>query len=299
MIVARSHNRLRSNESTLAYIFVLPSLLFLAAFMFYPILNVVVISLFQTNKVGNLLRFVGVTNYVELIKNSVFDVVLLRSALWTAAAVAVKTGFGLIIASLLNTQFPGRKIARTLFLIPWASSAPISAILWRWVFHPQFGLLNYTLKATGVWPNPPVWLGGSTSAFVAVIWVDIWLGIPFMALVFLAGMQSVSLDLYEVADVEGASALQKFVFITIPGIRSVLLVATLLSTLWTFNDFNTIYVMTRGGPSGSTHILITYLYERTFQWLNWSSGSVMAVITFIILSVVAWVYAIGYFRRGE
>ncbi len=292
-------HRLRTSESTLAYIFILPSLLFLAAFMFYPILNVIVISFFQTNKLGKLIRFVGIKNFRVLFEDAAFDVVLLRSLLWTVLAVAVKTGLGLLIAAFLNRPFPGRKVARTLFLIPWASSAPISAILWRWVFHPQFGLLNYTLKVTGIWANPPVWLGGSVSAFAAVIWVDIWLGIPFMALVFLAGMQAVPTELYEVGDVEGAGAIRKFAFITMPGIRSVLLVATLLSTLWTFNDFNTIYVMTRGGPSGATHILITYLYERSFQWLNWSAGSVMAVITFVILSVVAWAYATLYFRRGE
>lgn len=210
---------------------------------------------------------------------------------------AVKTGFGLVIALLLNVKFTGRKVARTLIIIPWASSVPVSSLLWSWVYHPEFGLLSYTLKTLGVWKNPPIWLGQPVSAFFSVIWVDIWIGIPFMTLVFLAGMQAISQDLYEAAVVDGANAFQKFVYITLPGLRDVLLIATLLSTLWTFNDFNTIYILTEGGPVNSTHILITYIYQRTFQWWKWNEGAVMAVITFIILSIIALIYARIYFRK--
>jgi multiple sugar transport system permease protein len=267
--------------------------------MFYPIVNVFVTSFFQTDRIGNLKGFIGLKNYIVLFKDAQFDVVLLRSVFWTVTAVLVKTILGIVIALLLNTSIPGRKIARTLFLMPWAASAPVSAILWIWVFNPEFGLLDHTLKVTGIWTHPPAWLGAPIPALGSVLWVDIWLGIPFMALVFLAAMQSVPLELYDVGDVEGANGIQKFLFITLPGIRPVLLIATLLSTLWTFNDFSTIYIMTKGGPSGRTHILVTYLYEQTFQWSNWSPGAAMSVLSFIILSVVAWIYATRYFKRGE
>jgi len=110
-------------------------------------------------------------------------------------------------------------------------------------------------------------------------------------------MQSISQDLYEAAIVDGGNSFQKFIYITLPGLRDVLLIATLLSTLWTFNDFNVIYIITKGDPANSTHILITYIYEWTFQWLKWNYGAVMAVITFIILSIIAWIYARVYFRK--
>lgn len=286
-----------STESRLAYLFLLPATIYLLAFMIYPIINVIIMSFFETNRMARMTQFSGASNYQELFQQEQFITVILRSVLWTGLAVAAKTIFGMVFALLLNVEYTGRKIARTLIILPWATSIPISAIIWRWVYHNEFGLLNYTLKALGIMESAPVWLGHPIYAFYSVIWVDIWIGIPFMTLVFLAGMQSVSKDLYEAAVVDGANAWQKYIHVTLPGIRDVLLIATLLSILWTFNDFNTIYIMTRGGPANSTHILITYIYERTFQWLKWSHGAVMAVITFIILSMVAWIYARIYFKK--
>lgn len=299
MTAAKRKGHFWSTDSKYAYLFLLPATVFLIAFMIYPILNVVIMSLYHTDRLGRFVHFDGFTNYRELFAQEDFWHVILRSVYWTGLAVFAKTLFGLIIALLLNVEYTGRKVARALIIIPWASSVPISALLWTWVYHPEFGLLNHTLKMLGIWKNPPVWLGKPLSAFFSVIWVDIWIGIPFMTLVFLAGMQAISKDLYEAADVDGVNAFQKFLYITLPGIRDVLLIATLLSVLWTFNDFNTIYILTRGGPAGSTQILITYIYENTFEWWQWNFGAVMAVITFAILSIIAWIYARFYFRKGE
>ena len=295
--IARRKGRFWSTESKLAYVFLIPATIYLLAFMIYPIINVFIMSMYETNKMAKLMKFTGLKNYSDIFHMKDFWEVMLRSIYWTGLAVAVKTLFGLVIALLLNVEYKGRKVARTLIIIPWASSVPISALLWTWVYHPEFGLLTYSLKATGIWKNPPVWLGDPHWAFFSVIWVDIWIGIPFMTLVFLAGLQSISKDLYEAATVDGANGWQRFLYITLPGLRDVLLIATLLSTLWTFNDFNTIYIMTEGGPANSTHILITYIYQRTFQWLRWNHGAVMAVVTFIILSIIAWIYARIYFKR--
>lgn len=256
-------------------------------------------SFYNTDRLGRFLTFSGLKNYKELFRQEVFWEVMLRSVYWTALAVAVKTGFGMVLALLLNVKYTGRKMARTLIIIPWASSVPVSALLWTWVYHHEFGLLNHTLTSLGIWKNPPVWLGQPVSAFFSVLWVDIWIGLPFMTLVFLAGMQAIPEDLYEAAAVDGVNPFQKFFYITLPGIRDVLLIATLLSTLWTFNDFNTIYIMTQGGPAGSTHILITYIYEHTFAWWKWNYGAVMAVITFVILSIFAAIYARIYHRREQ
>jgi len=286
-------------EAKLAYILIFPAVLLMIIFMVYPIFYVFVISLFKTDKLSRIKDFEGLSIYIKLLSSKDTWIIIGRSVLWTVTAVATKTLFGIIIALTLNVKFIGRKVARLLFIIPWASSIPISVMLWRWVLHNEFGLLNYTLKITGIMSNPPVWLGQIGTAFISCLWVDIWIGIPFMALVFLAAMQAVPQTLYEAAEIDGATRSQRFRFITLPGISAILLIATLLSSLWTFNDFNTIYILTNGGPAGSTNILITYVYQNSFEWLKWQKASALSVFTFLILSVVSIIYSRVYFKKEE
>ena len=290
--------RIWNQEARLAYLLMAPALLFLVVFMFFPILNVFQMSLFETNKIGRLVDFVWFENYIAQIRDADFREIVLRSAFWTLTGVAAKTILGMITALLLNVPYRGRKVVRMMFILPWASSVPISAMLWTWVLNHEFGLLNHTLRLVGV-ASPPIWLGRPISSFISTMWVDIWIGVPFMALVFLAGMQSISEDLYESGYMDGVNTWQKFTRITLPGIKHLVIIATLLSALWTFNDFNTIYIMTRGGPAGATDILITGVYKSAFEWLKWSQASVMAVVTFLILTIVAVLYARMYFKSEE
>jgi multiple sugar transport system permease protein len=288
-----------TTESKLAYMLLFPALAVLIVFMFYPILYVFLMAFFRTNKLGQIMNFYGFGNFAMLFKNKAFWQVTTRSVLWTIIGVSSKTIAGIIIALLLNVEFRGRKIYRTLVIIPWASSVPISAMLWQWTYQSEFGLLNYTLKATGLWDNPPMWLAYPKSAFFACMYVDIWIGIPFMAMVFLAGLQAIPQDIYESAKVDGASAWVTFWRITVPMLKRVLLVATLLSSLWTFNDFNVIYILTKGGPVNKTDILITFIYKYSFQFLKFGPAAAMAVITFAILLTVSLIYARFYFRSEE
>jgi len=286
-------------EAALAYALIAPAVLLMIIFMVYPIFYVFVISLFETDKLSRIKDFSGFGIYKELLSSKDIWTVIGRSLVWTVTAVTVKTLFGIVIALLLNVKYKGRKIARLLFIIPWASSIPISDMLWRWVLHNEFGLLNHTLKITGLMSNPPVWLGQAGTAFLACLWVDIWLGIPFMALVFLAAMQAVPKALYEAAEIDGATRFHRFRYVTLPGISGILLIATLLSSLWTFNDFNTIYILTQGGPAGSTNILITYVYQNSFEWLKWQKASALSVFTFLILSTVSIIYSRIYFKKED
>lgn len=291
--------RLWNPQARLAYLLLLPALVVLGVFMFYPIFHVFVMAFSKTNRISHVVGFAGLENFRELFENRQFWVITVRSLLWTALAVAAKTVLGMLIAVILNVRFAGRKAARLLFIVPWASAVPISAILWRWVYHPDYGLLNYTLSALRLTARPPIWLGDPVAAFAACIWVDIWIGIPFMALVFLAGMQAISEDLYESAYLDGVNWWQKFTYITLPGIRHIVLIATLLSCLWTFNDFNVIYILTRGGPAETTDILITSIYKTGFEYRLFSQASGMAVVTFLILSVLSVIYARVYFRQEQ
>ncbi len=297
--VLTARKRGLGGEAKLAYALLFPAVLLMVIFMVYPIIYVFILSLFKTDKLARIKDFAGFSIYASLLSSKDTWVVIGRSLIWTFTAVAAKTLFGVIIALVLNVKYMGRKIARLLFIIPWASSIPISVMLWRWVLHNEFGLLNHTLKITGLMQNPPVWLGQSSTAFLSCLWVDVWIGIPFMALVFLAAMQAVPQTLYEAAEIDGASKAAQFRYVTLPGIAAILLIATLLSSLWTFNDFNTIYILTNGGPAGSTNILITYVYQNSFEWLKWQKASALSVFTFIILSTVSVIYSRVYFRREE
>ncbi len=289
--------RLWNPEARLAYVLILPTVVFLAAFMFYPIIYVFVMSFFRTNKLSDLTKFVGLGNFIDRFQDPEFWWASLRSLIWTASGVSVKFLAGMTIAILLNVKYRGRKAARLAFIIPWASSVPISALLWQWVYHPEFGLLNHTLRITGIWPNPPGWLGAPFSAFVSSMWVDIWIGIPFFALVFLAGMQAIPTELYESAYMDGAGGVRSFFSITMAGLRELILISTLLSAIWTFNDFNVIYILTRTGPANSTNILITSVYVDAFTNLHFDWAAVQSVVTFVILTVVSVVYARFYFRQ--
>lgn len=284
-------------EARLAYIMMLPAVLFIAFFMLYPVIHIFMMATHHTSRIGHIQEFAGLANFIEVFQEERFWNTLRQTAIWTITGVVAKTIFGMVIALLLNVRFRGRKAARMLFILPWASAVPISAILWRWVLNHEFGLMNHTLRMLGVM-SPPVWLGRPLSAFISNMWVDIWIGIPFMALVFLAGMQSISADLYESASIDGAGAMRKFTSITLPGIRHIIIIATLLSALWTFNDFNVVWIMTKGGPAGTTDILITGLYKSAFEWLRFSRAGVLAVVTFFILMALAVSYARLYFK-GE
>lgn len=288
-----------TTESKLAYLLLFPAAAILLLFMFYPIFYVFLMAFCNTNKLGRITGFGGVSNFQVLFENKAFWDVTFRSILWTVLAVASKTIVGLIIALLLNVEFVGRRLYRTLVIIPWASSVPISAMLWQWTFNGEFGLLNHTLKATGLWHTPPFWLGDPRTAFFANLYVDIWCGIPFMAMVFLAGLQAIPEDIYESAMVDGASAWVRFWKITLPMLKRVLLIATLLSALWTFNDFNVIYILTKGGPVNKTDILITFIYKYSFEFLKFGPAAAMAVITFVILLIVSLIYAWYYFRSED
>jgi len=289
--------KLWNPEARLAYLLLLPAVVVLLTFMFYPIVYVFLMAFYKTNKLSQMVAFVGLQNFISEMAEPEFWEITGRSMLWTVLAVVTKTLFGMTIALILNVKYTGRKIARMLFIIPWASAVPISSMLWRWVYHPVYGLLNHTLKVTGLWATPPTWLGYPIPAFTACIWVDIWIGIPFMALVFLAGMQAISEDLYESASLDGVNWWQKFFFITLPGIRHIVLIATLLSCLWTFNDFNTIYILTMGGPAGATDILITRIYQNAFKWLRFDRAAVMAFVTFLILTGLSIIYSRVYFKE--
>lgn len=286
-------------QERLAYLLLLPALVFIAALIFYPVGSTIATAFFATDKLGRLYAFAGWANFRALGVDPAFWQIFRRTFLWTAIAVTVKTLAGMAFALLLNLPFRGRRAVRMLTVIPWALPFPISAMIWQWTYNSEFGLLNHFLSQTGLWPHPPAWLAQPTTAFAANLAVDIWIGLPFFALVFLAGLQAISPEFYEAAEIDGAGPLSRFTSVTLPFLRPVIVMASLLSVIWTFNDFSVPYIITKGGPINTTDILVTHLYKTAFQFLDFGPASAIAVITFATLLTFSLLYARLYFREVE
>ena len=278
-------------------LYLLPTLLFIAVFLAYPVFEVVrgafihnvPIRPWEPNE------FVGFGNFAELLSGSQFYNALRITVGWTTLAVAGKVIVGMIAALLLQREFVGRRIYLTLMMIPWVTPIVVAAVVWRWVLNSQYGQLNGLLELFGL---PVVaWLGQSGTAFVATAVVDMWVGIPFVAMVLMAGLQSIPDELYEAATVDGASMLQSFRLVTLPLLRPVLFVVLLLTSVWTFNSFEVIYPLTRGGPAGATTTLVIEAYRMAFGSFDFGQASALATMIFLILLLVSIVYWYRLARR--
>lgn len=289
--------RIRRKAFLLALV---PTGVFLVALVAYPLGTTILESFYAYSLVSQQVpQFVGLRNYVEVLTGESFAPTLLRTVVWTAGSVLLKTAVGLAFAVLLRDPFRGNALYRMLLLIPWATPQVIGAVVWKWVYDGQFGHLNYILVGLGLTDERISFLASPISAFVSVLLVDVWFGIPFMAFVFLAGLSGIPDTLYESARVDGASAMQRFRHITMPLLLPVFAVATSLSVIWTFNSFNIIETMTGGGPVGGTEILVTKAYHEAFGEFDIGVATTYATIIFLILLVFTVTYWAVLRRRGE
>jgi arabinogalactan oligomer/maltooligosaccharide transport system permease protein len=280
-----------------AYAMLVPVAVVMLVLVGYPLARGVFLSLTDATarNVGNRFippsyQFVGLGNYVDLLTGHEgnFYPVLARTVMWTAANVLFHYVIGLGLALMLHRELRGRTLYRILLLVPWAVPTYVAAFGWRYMFNGDYGLFNQVLGAAGLAPR--AWLNGPVSALVAVIMVNVWLGVPFMMVALLGGLQSINPDLYEAAKVDGASPLQRFRYITVPGLRSVSTTVILLGTIWTFNMFNVIYLITRGGPFNSTNILVTYAYIKFFDQREFAVSAAYGVLILSLLLVFASAY---------
>ena len=278
------------NRSPLPYL--LPTLLFIGVFLAYPIFDVIRQS-FEHNvpiRPWEAQGFVGFDNYVTLFKSAAFRRALLVTVSWTVLSVVGKLIIGFGTALLLQRQFPGRRLYLTLLMIPWVTPMVVAAVVWRWVLNSEYGQFNGLLDLLGL-PVVP-WLGQSGTAFLATATVDMWIGIPFATMVLMAGLQSIPDELYEAALIDGAGPWQRFRFITVPQLRPVLLVVLLLMSVWTFNSFEVIYPMTKGGPTGATTTLVIQAYQTAFGSFDFGMAAALSTVIFLILLAVSF----GYWR---
>jgi arabinogalactan oligomer/maltooligosaccharide transport system permease protein len=248
----------------------------------------------------NQAEFVGLDNYVSVLTGEVghFWLQFTNTLVWTLACVTFHYGIGLGLAVMLNRRLKGRSLYRVLLIVPWAVPAFISAFAWRFLFDQKFGLINGSLKAVGL--DPVAWFDHRwTSLFTAIV-TNIWLGVPFMMVAMLGGLQSIPSDLYEAAEMDGTTPWQRFRHVTLPGLRPVSSTVILLGTIWTFNMFPIIFFVTRGQPAGQTEILVTGAFRAAFEGIrNYSLAATYGVLILSMLIVFASVYKRILKSQGE
>lgn len=287
--------------------FVLPMILLMAVLIVYPVFEAVRLSFTNRTITGALVN-VGLANYRDLLRDKFFQDAVKVSFIYTSYSIIFKIVVGMISALLLHNLTRGRSILTGLVLLPWIIPTVVTALAWRSIYDPIFGGLNKFLMATHLGDllvalhlvdrMPASWLGSTSLALPSIILVNVWKGIPFFTINLLAGLKGIDKEQYEAAAVDGANAWQRFINVTLPGVRSVLLVTTLLSTIWTFNTFDIIYLLTGGGPGGTTRPFVIFAYEKAIQGLQFGAGAAVAILMMPILGVLIFFLA-RYMRRAD
>src|SRR5471030_3210525 len=254
-------DRLKVNRNWLGGWSMLPAAAFLILFVAYPLAYGVWLS-FTDTRIGRSGAFIGLENYDWLREDSVFWLSVFNTLLYTGVASTIKFAVGLYLAILLNRNLPFKAIIRAAVLIPFIVPTVLSAIAFWWLFDPQFSIISWSLKKMHIITTNIDFLGEVWNARWSVIFANVWRGVPFVAITLLAGLQTVSPSLYEAATIDGATSWQRFRFITYPLLTPIIAVVMTFSVLFTFTDFQLIWVMTRGGSVNATHLMETYSYQR-------------------------------------
>jgi len=245
------------------------------------------------------LRYIGFENYIKILNDPAFHTALLNSLKWVFVTVPSQLIIGLILALLLNRNFKGRGLIRSICMIPWVTSGVVIALMWSWIYNANFGVLNDILIKLGIIKSSIAFLANSSTALNSQIIVMIWQGIPFFTVMLLASMQSIPLDLYEAADVAGANALQKFRYITFPFIVPTIFITTLLRFIWVTNNVDIIYLMTQGGPGFSSLTLSVYAYMKAQKSMDFGYASALAVYGTLFMSVLMIIYVRRLTGKGK
>lgn len=269
-----------------------PAVLIMGAVAVYPIIRSFWISLteFDLLDFDGEHPFVGLDNYVAVLKDPAFWDSMKVTGIFVLVAVTLEVSLALSIALFLNKDFRGKSAMRILVLLPWAIPPVVTGVMWKWILNPSFGALNGLLYQLGLIDNYVIWLGEPMKALIIVALVDTWKETPFIMLMILAGLQSVPKGIYEAARMDGASAWRTVWAITVPMIRPTLFVVISLRTIWALKSFDLIYTITSGGPSGGTEVLGYYTYLEAFVSMRMDRGSAAAFIMAAIVMVVVLLY---------
>jgi multiple sugar transport system permease protein len=275
------------SESALAYTILTPTFLVILGMVAYPFFIGIYLS-FQSKMVGAPGRFVGLDNYLEIFRNDLFLRTIYNSVVYTVVAVALKFVLGLTMALVLDQDRRFNNFFRTLLFVPWAVPVVIVSLNWRWIFDDLSGFLNNFLITFHLTKNIISWLSDPSLAMGCVIAVVVWAGTPFYTMTFLAGLQAIPRELYEAAEIDGASIVQQFFHVTIPRLRTIFVTTVMLSTIWTATNLQFVYILTKGGPAGRTEIFPHLAYTQALGSFRLGMGAAISLVffPFLVLLIV-------------
>jgi len=290
--------RRRSSERWTPYALIAPTAALIAVFLIYPIGNVVYYSLFKYNVTKPWANgFVGLDNYRQMLADPLFWNSLAFTTKWVLVEVVLQLAFGVVLALLINESFIGRTLARSLVFSPWAVSGVLTTTIWLLIYNPTTGFARYLADfGIGEYGTSPLIAGNS--AFWAAVVAELWRGVPFFAILILADLQSISGDLYEAAEVDGAGPVRKFWSITLPHLRNAIILTTLLRSIWEFNNVDLLYTLTGGGPGHATMTLPLYVARMAVDAKEFGYGSALTMSAFVILAAFSITY-LWFSRMGR
>ncbi|MBS7650010.1 MAG: sugar ABC transporter permease [Candidatus Bathyarchaeia archaeon] len=281
-----------SKSEKFAYIFMLPAIFSITILSIYPILYSFWLSLldYVLTKPGPY-EFVGIKNYIDVLGSDYFLRSFGITMKFALETVSMELLIGLALALILNESFKGRGVARALILIPWAIPDVVAGLIWRWIFNPNYGALNGLLYQFGLIHSYISWLGSPSTALECMSVALIWRELPLAAFLLLAGLQSIPPEMYESAKIDGASSLTSFIHITLPWLKPQISIVLILETMMSIRILSLVYVMTGGGPAGSTSVLAYYTWNEAFQYYNFGAGATLCYIIALLSFAFALVYA--------
>lgn len=267
-----------------------PALLLILLVVIWPVIELIRTSFTDISLAGSLLDFNGLTNYRDLLANADLYPVAKRTLVWVFGIVFFTVLLSLPLAQLINQNFPGRKYVRWAMIFPWAASVVMTSMIWTWILDAYSGELNLTLTHLGLISEPVDWVNNPGSSFYFLMWVAVFVSVPFTSFVLLAGLQSIPADIIEAASVDGATSWQIYRRIKFPLLRNALLIATMINLINVFNSFPIIWVMTRGGPGYDTDTTTTFAYKLAFIESNMGQSTALGVFNFMIILVIVGFY---------
>jgi len=276
-----------------------PTILIFCAVIVYPLVSALYLSLFRIATPTLTGAWVGFSNYTELLGSGIFWRGLRANLVWTAGTLVLQIVFGVLAALMLHQNMLFRSLARALILFPYFISTVVAVLVWRWLFNDLYGILNHLLLLAGLIDMPVDWLGSMPNAMISLVLVGAWKYFPFVVIAVLARLQTIPETLYEAASIDGAGPLARFWDVTLPQLRSVLVIVILLRAIWDFKEFDLIFLLTGGGPIDSTQTLPLLVYQEAFSMQDMGRASAVAVLMMAVMLVFMTAYFRSYGRQEE
>jgi multiple sugar transport system permease protein len=286
-------------EKQQGLLLLLPAVIVMAIFTVYPLLDGIYMAFTNENLLNTSTNFIGLSNFADLLSDHVFWLSLGHSILLTTVVVVLQFVLGLVLALTMQQDLPGMGYFKSVIMASWVIPVAATVTMFKFMAQPDVGFFNLVLKAAGLDSLIRYWFGDLTTAFPAIMLLHLWRNVPFYGIAFLAAMQAIPASYYEAAEIDGAGAWAKFRYITLPGIRNMIVVMVTIHVLWTFNNFDFVWLATGGGPVNATDVLPTYVYRQS--WQNYAIGyaSSIGTVMLIILMLYFVVYMLIYERQAN